>query len=80
MRMITMGSEEITENINTGIDVLMNALLNDGTVDKETYETIMKHKVVVHEPNFFGRLFGKIVGGSDDLKISVVKIIGEKTV
>ncbi len=57
---ITIGENDLTSNINQGVDILLESYKNEGMITEEQYEEMCRYRVVVHEHTFWGSLWSRI--------------------
>lgn len=71
-----MNLEEIISNANITKEVLMDALVIFGEIDKEKAEKIKEeYAVIVHKRGMLGKVIDRLKGHSDtDYRIQIVKL------
>ena len=75
METIMLDSNDVSQNINTGIDLVLKSLLDDSIITDDQFNTAVKYKIIVTNQNIFGRLLNKIFSkDNDEYKFVVVKL------
>ena len=70
-----LDSNEVSANINIGIDLVLGAMIDDGIINEEQFNTASKYRIVLIKQNIFGRLLKKIFPkDNDEYKFIVVKL------
>lgn len=75
---ITHGPDGVTTNINAGIDLFLQDMVKDGQITEEQREEMMRYRVVVHEPGFWGSIWKRLyknIGKADEWKMTTVRIV-----
>lgn len=78
MNLTSMTNEQLTSNLNLGIDVLMEALYRDKVLTEEQYHKITNQYAVVVKPkDYFTHCIDRILNkGTDNFpKIVAVKVL-----
>ncbi len=75
---IILDKDDMTQNINLGIDCLLDSIINDGVISKEQADQIEMYKVMIAKDNIFGRITSKLFNKKDrTYKFIVVKLISD---
>ena len=72
-----MGTNELTNIMNEGIDYFLGSLLTNGTITREQYDEYVQYRIVVGKRSMWGRFWSRLTGDISDTKdlIFVVKPI-----
>ena len=76
MNELILRHEDITQNINLGVDYLRDAIVKDGVITQEQADQIELYKVMIIKDNIFGKITSLLFPkGSKTYKFIVVKLI-----
>jgi hypothetical protein len=72
-----MGTNELTNIMNEGIDYFLGSLLTNGTITREQYDEYVHYRIVVGKRSMWGRFWSRLTGDTSNTKdlIFVVKPI-----
>ena len=72
---VTVGTDRVSEHINQGLDVALEGMEKDGLITEEQRKEMIRYRIVVHEPGFWGTIWKKIFPGKDsDWKLTAVRM------
>jgi len=73
---VTIDSNEMTCYMNQGIDVFLDGMEKDGLITEKQYNEMLRYRVAVHEPGFWGSIWKKLYNGntSDSWMYSLVRL------
>jgi hypothetical protein len=75
MKVYTLTLSQLTSESNKVKDILLESLLKEKIIDKETYEKSKKYCIVVHEKGFFGSILKKLFKSESQTRYTIVKLI-----
>lgn len=67
--------DQLTEELNTGKEIFVKAMLREGVITKEQTEIMNSYAIVLAKKGFFGSLWDKIFKKDDSPYYFIVKII-----
>lgn len=78
MHIYSMSVDDISQSLNTGIDVFLHQLWLDGVITENQYDVISnQYAIVAHEPGLFGQLVGKLLNHEKGLRFTPVKVLAK---
>lgn len=66
LKMYSMTSEDLTQDINNAVAVFLSALETDGLLTKPAIDILGEYAVVVCQKGFFGKVIDKLRGMEDN--------------
>lgn len=76
MTTIVLNQTELTIEANNFKEVYLQAMLKENIISQEQFDIMIRHSIVVHEKNFFGKLISYFTKDDENKwKIQIVKVI-----
>lgn len=76
--MYSMTKEDLTDTLNTGKEIFVRTMRDEGIITDQQYEQMQEHAIVIARKGFFGSLWDKIFKKDDGGYYFVVKILTPK--
>lgn len=75
MKMYSLTADQITATCNQAIETALGFALKKGTIDNDTFDKLIRQKIVVSDnENIFSKFVSKFIGKKDTLQIYVVTL------
>jgi enamine deaminase RidA (YjgF/YER057c/UK114 family) len=75
MKVYSHDAESLTVTCNQSIDMMLNAALGNRIIDKETFQKLVRMRVVVTDrKDLFSSMFNYLMGHKDELHIRVIGV------
>jgi hypothetical protein len=57
---VTVGSSDMSQHVNHAIDIFLDGMEKDGVITEKQHGEMLRYRIVVHEPGFWGGLWKKL--------------------
>ena len=72
---VSMTTEMMTEQTSNALDHYLDKMVSVGIITKEQQSAMSEYKVVYGTQTMWGRLFKKITGKEDSIRMYVIKVL-----